>query len=1127
MSLQFVKGVAGSGKTSWLLDKIITDSLKETKKHFIVLVPEQYTMETQKQVALRHPNHGSFQIDVVSFERLAYRVFEELCATSYTILDDMGKSILLTKAARAHEKELDVFAKNLKRPGFISELKSILSELYQYGIGVEQLEDSLQIASKKPLLAAKMKDMATIYRSFTEILEEGTIPAEELLVKLCHILNESKLIKDSVIAIDGFTGFTPVQYQVVEKLLTQASKVYLSLTVDPQFSEKTEIPEYELFSLSVHTMVKVNELAVKNNIEVLPSISLENPNEKRFKHHEALSFLEKYALRFSNMRFLHSQEEFSVHVCQTPVDEVRFVCREICRLVNEKGYRYREIAIITGSLNDYIPDLKQELTKYQIPCFLDDKTSLMRNPLVEFIRSMLVLANGDFSYEKVFRHLKCGLFDIDRGDLDYLENYVIAMGIRSEKRWNREWNRSYKESGTIDFVHLNEVRVNVVEKLLAYKARIGKKGLTLKERIRAIVEFMMEAKLEEKLLDFSTWLEEIGEPFLASEYEQAYALVIELFDEIIGLLGEEEISLEELTILLDSGFAEIKVGFIPEGVDKITVGDMERTRLNGIRALFFIGVNEGKVPKAPGTGGIFTDYDKEQLSLMKIELSPTAKKNSFIQQFYLYLALTRASERLFITYAKTDALGKMQRPSVCLGDILRLFPKLQVKEEDDRQLDGKNWTDKNSALDFYIQGLSDVKDGKLDEDWLELFNHYRRHAGKKEQALSLLHATFGTYEKETLGKELARKLYGEVLSGNVSRLELQSACAYAQFLRYGLELEKRPEYRFQAVDIGNIFHMAIESVFNKAKEEKISLGSLSDEKRGELVHECVEQVIVNYGNKILDDSARNRWLGGRLERITDRTIWALSRQLAESGFIPDGIEVVFSADNSDALVLDLSEQEKMNLKGRIDRLDIKEDDNHVYVRIVDYKSGSTSFDLVSIYHGLQLQLVFYLDAAMENLSKRNPEKQIHPGGVLYYNIKEPLVDKTPKMSEEDIKAKLLEQMQMNGLMNVLAGEKEEKQIKNVPEKNLNELKSYVEDTVRHLGKQIIEGDIQVNPYKRGNKNPCTYCEYQSICRFDKKISGYRYRNLVSIPTEQIWEELSKKGEWADGKEVDPGTKAGD
>jgi ATP-dependent helicase/nuclease subunit B len=771
--------------------------------------------------------------------------------------------------------------------------------------------------------------------------------------------------------------------------------------------------------------------------------------------------------------------------------------------------------------------LKQEFANYQIPCFMDDKNSLMRNPLVEFIRSALALASGDFSYEKVFRHLKCGLFDIKKEDRDFLENYVIAMGIRSEKRWNVEWNRSYKDSGTIDFVYLNQIRSQVVEKLLLYKEKLGKRNLSLKERVRALVEMMMEARLEEKLVGFSKWLEETGEPFLSSEYEQAYPLVIDLFDEMVALLGEEEISLEEFTILLDSGLEEIKVGFIPEGVDRITVGDMERTRLSGIKALFFIGVNEGKVPKAPGTGGIFTDYDKEQLSLMKIELSPTAKKNSFIQQFYLYLALTRASERLFITYAKNDAQGKSQRPSVCLCDILKLFPRLVVKEEGDEQLDGKNWTDKNSALSFYIKGLSEVKKGTIDNDWLELFNHYRRHDEKKEKALSLLHAAFGSYERETLGKELARKLYGEILAGSVSRLELQSSCAYAQFLRYGLELAKRKEYTFQAVDIGNIFHMAIESVFNVAKEEKIALGSLEDGERKELVHRCVEQVVLSYGNRILDDSARNRWLGGRLERITERTIWALSRQLAESGFTPDGVEVVFSAENSDALLLDLSEDEKMHLTGRIDRLDIKEEKDKIYVRIVDYKSGSTSFDLVSVYQGLQLQLVFYLEAAMENLAKRNPDKEIHPGGVLYYNIKEPLVDKTPKMSEEDIKQKLLEQMQMNGLMNVEAGEKEEKQIKNVAEEKLEDLKGYVDDTVHKLGKEILEGDIRINPYKKGNKQSCTYCEYQSICGFDSKISGYKYRNLVTIPAEEIWEELSKRGEKKDGNEVDESSKSSD
>ncbi|KIR01511.1 ATP-dependent nuclease, subunit B [Lachnospiraceae bacterium TWA4] len=409
---------------------------------------------------------------MVSFDRLAYRIFEELLATSYTILDDMGKSVLLSKAAKAHEKELEIFSKNLKRPGFISELKSMLSELYQYGIGIEQLEKSLEQAGKKPLLAAKLKDMTTIYKAFTQVLEDGTIPAEELLVHLTRLLPESNYVKDSIIAMDGFTGFTPVQYQVLKGLLPLASKVLVALTVEPTMSEKVEVPDYELFALSNHTMVKLYQLAMEQQVKVLPSVELKET--RRFKKGGALDFLEKNILRFYGRSFIKPQEELSIHVCASPLEEVRLVCREICRLVSEEGYRYRDIAVITGSLTDYASDLKKEFIRYQIPAFIDDKNSLMRNPLIEFIRSALVVASGDFTYEKVFRHLKCGLFELDHEDRDFLENYVLALGIRSEKQWNSSWSRSYKKSGSIDFVHLNEIREQVVEKLLVYKEKLGK-----------------------------------------------------------------------------------------------------------------------------------------------------------------------------------------------------------------------------------------------------------------------------------------------------------------------------------------------------------------------------------------------------------------------------------------------------------------------------------------------------------------------------------------------------------------------------------------------------------------------------------------------------------------------------
>lgn len=1212
MSLQLIAGRSGSGKTTWLYEYMIRESMAHPDQKYMILVPEQFTMETQRMITQMHPRHGTLNIDVLSFARLAYQVLAELNKDDYVVIDEMGKSVLLQKAALRHAKDLPVFGRNLKRPGFISQLKSQLSEIIQYGVDTLDLDHAVEKLQNNHMLAGKLKDMSLVYESFREEMDDKSFTSDQLLIVLADLIPKSNITKDCIIGLDGYTGFTPVQYMVIEQLLSSAEKLMITVTVDPAGPFHGEAPSHDLFHLGRHTVVKLMELAQKALVEVEDDVILRgNP---RYAAGSELAFLEENVLRFSTAVYQgkdgqkpgngqndsesepHSSPQITMRNYKNPTDEIKGICGQIYDLVMNQGVRYREIALITSSMDTYGNILQQQLPVYGIPYFMDRKSPLMNHPLAEYIRGLLEIMTNDFSYESIFRFLKCGLTGLDLTERDYLENYVLAKGIRGRKLWSSRWEMPLKSGREVDFDRLDRIRLQVAGPLLdlycrlrglepqagqdavnaeegirtyssnstdgtsgstagagqgaagisastvgqgaagtsagsaagAGKAETRTRGrrLTVREITELLVAFLEEFHVEQRLAEKAEQLNEQGEVVLAGEYRQAYGLVMELLGEIVSLMGDQETSLKDYSLLFDSGLEEIRVGQIPARTDRLMVGDMERTRLSGIRHLFFAGVNDGLVPKEDLGGGIFTDYDKEQLESVGIELSPTGREKSVISRFYLYLALAKPSEGLHISFTKADGGGKGMRPAECIREIRNLFPGLQI--QDMEEMASSIGTGEPDFWQYLVTGFGNLEAAEKDPVWTEVFCHfYRKYPERTER---LLAAYLDGYQEESLTRELAGKLYGKALKASVSRLEMQSACAFSHFLRYGLHLQEREIRSFENTDMGTLFHETLAVYFRMAAEQNLDITKMSEDQRRELTRTSIEEAAVASRSDILQDNARSKWLYGRLTRVTEKTVWALGEQLKDSGYHTEGCEVEFTPRNSRSFVINLDEGARMLLNGRIDRIDIREksagdaEADKIYVRIIDYKSGSQKFDLVSVYYGTQIQLVFYMEAAEEYLKRRYGGHDIMPGGVFYYNISDPIIDRQPGMDEAALDAAALDQLQMNGLaalssmdsVPVSGGRKKKMPVSLVEDWRFHDLQRYVHDNVRSLGNQILDGRIGVNPYRRGNRNACTYCPYQGICGFDLKRDGYRYRNLVTVAEDDLWDMISSESSSGSG-----------
>lgn len=1110
MPLKFVFGPSGSGKSSYLYQHVIQESMKYPERNYIVLVPEQFTMQTQKDLVMMHERKGIMNIDVLSFARLAYRVFEETGGGGLPVLDDEGKNLILRKIAGDYESELKMLGGHMKKQGYISEVKSVISEFTQYDIGEDEIERVMESAGESSRLYYKLADIRLLYRGFTDYLREKYITKEELLDVLSCEVEKSERLKNSTVVLDGFTGFTPVQDRLLGELMRHCREVIVTVTMDRRGNPYVYEHPYQLFALSKQMVTSLLQIAKQNKIPVEEPVELYDHVPWRFKEQEALAFLEKHLFRYGAGAYEKEQEQVKLHLAKNPREEAYAVAEQVRRMMREDRYRLRDIGVIVSDMDVYADHLKQAFIKYDIPFFMDHKRSILLNSFVEYIRSVLHMAEQSFSYESVFRFLRTNLAGFTYEEIDELENYVIGLGIKGYKHWQEKWTRKLRGMAQEDLDKMNHYRRQLVEKVdgLIYVLRQRRK--TVADITRAIYEFMVQENLQVRLAEQEELFKAKGELALAREYAQIYRIVIELFDKFVELLGDEQVSLSEYCKLLDAGLEEARVGVIPPEVDQVVIGDMQRTRLKDIKALLFAGANDVYLPGALLRTGLLSELDREKFAREKLTLSAGGKEKAYVQKFYLYLNLTKPSEKLDIYYSKVSADGKSVRPSYLIQELQKLFPKLKVRDEE-RYLKEQELTE-NIGFDRMIREFVQ-KRHETDGAWCELYNWYKKNPKWQEKVERFLEAGYYRKPLDALTEEAAKRLYGEEFETSITRMERFAVCAFSHFLTYGLGLREREEYDFQAADLGNVCHRALERFSYKVEREAGDWLKLTEEKRKQYVEESVEEAIADYGNSILYSSSRNAYLIVRMKRMLEKTVWALTKQLAAGDFKPSAYELRFA-------------------NGKIDRVDTCEDGDCVYVKVIDYKTGSKSFDVTALYHGFQLQLMVYMDAALQMEQKKHPEKEILPAGVFYYRIQDPLIDR-PKEGEEQ--ESILKELKPDGMISLekevlghldhcMVGESSVIPVKYNKNGSLSKsskaasaqdfylMMKYAVNKVEEIRQKILSGDVKVNPYRRGTETSCDYCSYRQICGFDTKMEGYRYREIEAMSVDKVIQAMKGEGQ---------------
>ena len=1136
MSLRFYFGPSGAGKSRQLYQEMIERSLAEPKRNFLILVPDQFTMQTQKELVTLHERGGILNIDVLSFGRLAHRIFDEVGESETPVLDDTGKSLVLQKVALGMREELPVLGGHLHRQGYIHEVKSAISEFMQYGITPADMPKFMAFSKNRGALVHKLSDLSRLYQGFQDYIRGKFITTEETLDVLRRSLEKSSLVKNSVVVFDGFTGFTPIQNNVIQEIMRLSEETIVSLTLGEGEDPYERDGEQKLFALTKKTVYSLSQLAAKTGVLRGKDVFVSSGPQDRFGASPALRSLEQNLFRYQTKPFTEVQDSIRLSEMTTPSEEVHQAGLAILEMIQVHGLAYRDIGMICGDLEGYAPYVEAEFARLDIPCFIDRTRGIVLNPMIEYMKSVLELFQKDFTYEAVFHYLRSGMSDITATEADELENYVIQTGVRGYRKWSRLFTHktAAMEQDEEALMRINDIRERMMEQLSCLQA---KSKDTVENYVNQLYDFLVANRVQEKLGELADMFTVRGDLSRAREYAQIYRLVMDLLNQIYELLGTETIRLQEFAEILEAGFGEIQVGTIPQNVDRVVVGDMERTRWKQVKALFFLGVNDGNIPKSAAKGGILSDMDREFLKECELELAPSPRQQMFIQRLYLYLNMTKPSRYLYLSYTKVNREGKSVRPAYLIDDLKKLFPLLAPEYPQNRPMldmivspaEGADYL--AQGLRMYVQGMGSVKEEQ------QIFTLYEAY-GEEEQCRiwreQLTRAAFRRYQESGLSKEVARALYGVLLENSVSRLETYASCAYRHFLKYGLSLQEREEFGFENVDMGNVFHGVLEQFADRLAASDYTWFDFPEEFGEQEVQKALNAYAAQYGDTVLYSSARNQYAILRMNRILVRTVLTLQEQLKQGEFVPDAYEMSFHyADHLESVNVALSPQEKMRLKGRIDRIDVAEDEDHVYVKVIDYKSGDKQFDLAALYYGLQLQLVVYMNAAMELEAGKHPDKEIVPAALLYYHIEDPTVESPVELTEEELNGQILEKLRMKGVVSSEEGivEKLDKYMEDRSDvipvekkkdgsfsarsgvmsgEELKTISDYVNQKVKTIGQEILAGKTALNPYIKGTAQACTYCAYRKVCGFDSSVPGYEMRTLAELDKETALMKMKKE-----------------
>lgn len=1147
MGVGFVIGRMDCNKTDKMLDLCFEESQKFDEKPIYYLVPEKYTYEIEKKLSNRllHNKDPYFRIRVVSFSTLGNIVFTKAGGLKEKKISKSARNMIVCRAVDSVASELKSFKTSKTGIGIVGKLLDMIIEFKQNNMTVQDLQ-AMTIEADDEALKCKLSDISKVYEAYEKLIENKYFDTEDVYGVLARKVSELEELNGATIFVDEYTGFTPLQYDIIENLAKISKNMYFSLTTDlKRLNSKNGV-----FSKTNISYLKINEICKRNNIQRLKDINLNYSENKiidgKTVDDNALLHLEKNISEFRPMVFSEK--------CDLPIridefgnyyNEVDFVLNEVKRLVKNKGFRYNEITICSRNLDTYSHIIKGVFEKSGVNIFLDEKISAKNNPFIVLIFSILNMKKENFSYSSVFQYLKSGLVNIDNDSVHKLENFVLANGIKGKKWfdiWKDKVSRNVEaeddealEKLLEEIDEINRIRESVMTPISNLTEKLKGRN-TVAEICKYLYEFTLEIELPQTLEKIIADFESREDLYKAKEYAQVWNIFVEMLDELVEFMGDEKIGIEKFINLMESHISEIELGIIPPARDQVLVTSIDRMKNPNTKALFILGVNDGVFPSTVSDNALISDYDKEKLNKSGVVFDSNFESKVYDEQFLVYKAMSSSESLIYISYPLADLEGKSLRPSSLIKKITGIFPSLKVNTHVTDTFDTVDLEamDKNKMFELLIRNMKKVEE---DDSWKSVFYFFYNDSDYREKLIKAYRAKSYFNSSGKLSISMANELYNS-RNYSVSRLEKYSYCPFSFFMTYGLKAKEREVYSFTPLDSGTYSHKILDEFSKNIAKDGLDWRDISENYITNQVGIISEKIFERSGNYILNTSEKYRYFARGINLRLEKSISRMVRQVREGDFNPNGFEVEFGflgKNSIPPIVVDLDDGKSIKLRGKIDRVDIAEKDGERYCSVVDYKSSARSIDLDRVYNGLQLQLFVYMNA----ITRLNKNKKMKPAGLFYsnFNSKISRIENHGEYMNLDSKDFVDRDLSENLLSGLVIKDRDvvklfDKNLENNGTKskvvsvqmtkdgkfNSNSTKGltideyeivdrFVIEKSREICEDIYSGNIDIMPAKFSNSVPCDYCEYISVCRFDDKLKGNRYRYISKLVSRNQYDDI--------------------
>lgn len=1175
MTIRFIIGRTGSGKTNKCLDEIREKLLEDPKgdNSLILLVPEQATFQAEHDLITTPGLPGLIRGQVLSFRRLSWRVMQETGNTAGIVIDEIGKKLLLQRILQKHRDKFTMYQAASEKMGFIDELSTLFSELSHYCISAEELQNTMggirpDLKGKASHIQAKLEDIEMIYREYKELMQSHYLDDDAYLDLLAEQLPNCQTFKGAELWVDGFHGFTPQELAVISAGMSYFDNVTITLCLDRSYSAGEKPNEMDLFYPTATTMIQIQQCILDLGLPPAEVVLLNDIVLPRYEQSASLAHLERnYDQRLNPNRpkYIDQNNDITIYSAANRNAEVNGAAREIVRLIRDEGYRYRDLQVRVRNMDEYGDLIRTQFREHDIPFFLDQKRTVLHHPLIEFIRSSLDVILHNWRFDAVFRCVKTDFLlkldykptkktskRVSRQEMDELENLVLAYGIQGSrwtdtKSWSFKSHHSIEDESTAVEDEVFNKRMDICRRTVSRPLKKLQKELNaasnVKEQVKALYSLLEDVKVPQILMIMSDEALQEGNPEKAKIHAQIWENCIDMFEQMVEIMGEDCISLELFNQLIETGLVSIRQGLIPPSLDQVLIGNIDRTRSAQAKVVFVLGANDGVLPAAMSDDGLITEDEREILQQSGLMMAETNRRRLLNEQFLIYTVICSPSQRLWLSYPYADDDGKSMLPSEVIKHVQGLFAYIEQKQlwnqpqshmDEDAQLSFVSGT--GQIFSHLMVQLKNFMNGsKIHDGWFDVYNFILSNDSLKGKMELIAKSLRYDNQEDNLQSQVSLLLYGNSLQSSVSRMERFVACPFSHFASNGLRLEERKTYRLEAPAIGQLYHAALSMLMKDIQSEEKMLKDLTEEELLIRVSYIVDTLSPRVHDNILASSARYQYISRKLKQILFRSVLVLMEHDKRGLFRPIGFEVGFGPNEKiPGLEVNLEDGRSMNIVGRIDRIDHAVHDNGSLLRILDYKSSSTNLDLSRVYHGLSLQMLTYLDVVLTHSESLIGESAT-PAGVLYFHVHNPMIQNANPLDEDAIVKEVYKEFKTKGL--VLANEdvvtlmdgdiashsdllpvslKSDgsfmKKSSVAQPEQWDQLRKHVRKMVKKIGNEIMSGKVEISPYRMGKNSACDFCPQKSVCQFEPLFTGKGHRVINTMSEDSVWEIINQSDE---------------